>query len=215
MAAHRSVLFIDGSNWYHALCEINVGNRFNLNYAKISSKLIGPARTWIETRYYIGRVQQTASGSRLYADQRRFLEQLRQTDERISIHLGRLEPRPADNRAAEELHRYLNNLERKIDRTVYHDLLALAQRHRTTEVIVEKAVDVQIAVDMVMMAQRDAYDAAYLLSADGDFTPAVAAVRSFGKKIYAASPLSGARLAAVVNSFIPLTRIWFNDCYFD
>lgn len=63
------------------------------------------------------------------------------------------------------------------------------------------------------MAMGDAYDAAYLLSADGDYTPAVEATRRLNKKIYAASVLRGAELAKAVNSFIPLDAKWFSDCY--
>lgn len=55
--ADRAVLFIDGNNWYHSLSELGVGDLGRLDYAKISEKLVGP-RTWIGTRYYIGRVQQ-------------------------------------------------------------------------------------------------------------------------------------------------------------
>ena len=78
---------------------------------------------------------------------------------------------------------------------------------------VEKAVDVFLAIDLVAMAMKDLYDAAYLLTADGDYTPAVAEVRRLGKKVYAASPLNGAQLAKAVNSFIHLSADWFEDCY--
>ena len=63
------------------------------------------------------------------------------------------------------------------------------------------------------MAINDVYDAAYLLTADADYTPAVAEVRNLGKKVYAASPVSGAQLAKAVNSFIHLRSDWFDDCY--
>ena len=78
--------------------------------------------------------------------------------------------------------------------------------------MVEKAVDVMGAVDMVVMAERDEFDAAYLLSADGDFTPAVEAVRLNNKKVYAVSVAVGAQLASVVNSYIRLKPDWFDDC---
>jgi uncharacterized LabA/DUF88 family protein len=80
-------------------------------------------------------------------------------------------------------------------------------------VFVEKAVDVMLAVDMVVMAERNAFTTAYLLSADGDYTPAVSAVRRLGKTVFAASLLPGAQLAAKVNSFIRLKKDWFADCY--
>ena len=61
---------------------------------------------------------------------------------------------------------------------------------------------------MVITVTRN--DAAYLLSADGNFTSAVSYVRSLGKKGFAASPNRSAELAKVVNTFIPMSRSWFN-----
>ena len=156
--------------------------------------------------------------ARLYADQRRFLARLQATDRRITTHLGRLEPRTVEDPAAKALQDYLADLQARqirIDKKVFHDLHDLARHYRRTPVLVEKAVDVMLAVDMVMMAQRGEYEAAYLLSADGDYTPAVDAVRAFGKKVYAASPIQGAQLAGRVNKFIPLDAAWFSDCYHD
>jgi len=207
----RAVVFVDGNNWYHSLKDCGLDDLGRLNYAKVSRKLLGP-REWIGTRYYIGQVKQQGN-TRLYADQRRFLADLQATDHRITYHLGRLETRRARSPAAEELLEYLGNLTVRIARSVYHDLLTIGHKHRSTEVIVEKAVDVMLAVDIVMMAQRNDYDAAYILSADGDYTPAAAAARGLGKKVYAASPSSGAELAAAVNTFIRLDKTWFADCF--
>ena len=209
--ADRAVLFIDGNNWYHALANAGVPDLGRLDYAKISEKLVGP-RDWIATRYYIGRVRQQGNLA-LYANQRAFLARLAATDGRISSHLGRLEPRTIKNAAATELRQYLSSLKTRIDRQVYQDLLALAKKHGFAEVMVEKAVDVMVTVDMVVTAERDEVDAAYLLSADGDFTPAVEAVRAAGKKVYAVSASHGAQLAAAVDSFIRLDPGWFVDCY--
>jgi uncharacterized LabA/DUF88 family protein len=63
------------------------------------------------------------------------------------------------------------------------------------------------------MAERDACDAAYLLSADGDFTPAVEAARAVGKKVYAVSTQPGAALRQAANAFVRLDRGWCDDCY--
>jgi uncharacterized LabA/DUF88 family protein len=211
--ADRAILFIDGNNWYHALRSAGLDDLGKLDYAKISEKLIGP-REWVGTRYYIGQVKQQLN-TRLYADQRRFLMGLRSTDARITVHLGRLEPRPAKNEAAEELATYLGGLTTRIEAGVYQDLLALAQRHRRSKVFVEKAVDVMVAVDMVLLAAQNRYDAAYVLSADGDLTPAVDAVRAVGKKVYVASAGYGAQLRAAANTFIRLPPSWFGDCLYD
>ena len=208
--ADRAMLFIDGNNWYHAMRNVGVGDLGRLSYAKISQKLIGP-RIWTETRYYIGQVKQQYN-TKLYADQRAFLSSLEKTDGRISVHLGRLEPRPVTDPAAEELANYLAGLKIRVDQSVYHDLVGIAKRNRRIEVYVEKAVDVMIAVDIALLAHQGAYDSAYLLSADGDLTPAVEAARKLGKRVYVASPSNGAALAAVANAFIHLRADWFQDC---
>lgn len=90
--ACRVVLFIDGNNWFYSLKEIGLTRLGSLDYRKISLKLI-LTREWIETRYYIGRVRRTHTTKlKLYDDQRQFLAKLKR-DQRISTHLGRLEPR--------------------------------------------------------------------------------------------------------------------------
>ena len=207
----RAIVFIDGNNWYHGLKTIGVANLGRLDYARISTKLAGP-RLWTATRYYIGRVPQTGD-TRLYAAQRHFLAKLKQTDARISVHLGRLEPRRVEDAAARELRAYLANLRERIDPSVFRNLMRIADSHRTAIALVEKAVDVMLAVDLVVMAERGQFDAAYVLSADGDFTPAVEAARAQGKRIYVASALPGAQLASAANAFIPVRRDWFDDCY--
>ncbi len=207
----RAVIFVDGNNWYHGLRDhLQLPGLLRLDYAAISRKLLG-SREWIATRYYIGRVAQQEHRE-LYASQRRFLARLIATDPRISYHLGRLEQRTVRNMAAEDLRKYLGRLNIRLPATVFRDLMQIARKHRASQIMVEKAVDVQIAVDIVMMAERDEYDVAYLLSADGDFTPAVTAARTMGKQVFAVAPLFGVQLAAATNAFIRLDRGWFSDC---
>jgi uncharacterized LabA/DUF88 family protein len=209
----RAVLFIDGNNWYHHLTRSRISGLLRLDYAKISEKLVGPARQWIGTRYYIGQVDQR-QGAQVYADQRKFLDALKKTDSRISVHLGRIEPRETESEAATQLLRYMSALKTKIDPQIFRDLVDLGKRHEKPLVWVEKAVDVHLAVDLVVMAIGNEYDAAYILSADGDYTNAVDYVRKIrGKKVFAACPGYGAQIATVVNSFIHLKPDWFNDCY--
>ena len=65
--ADRAIIFIDGNNWYHALCDVGVQDRARLDYKRISEKLLGP-REWVETRYYIGQINQQQNPN-LYAQQ--------------------------------------------------------------------------------------------------------------------------------------------------
>ncbi len=208
----RAVLFIDGNNWYHALREKRISTPGDLDYAKVSQKLVVP-RLWVATRYYIGQMDQSWNAQD-YAHQRGFLSRLTQDDPRISVHLGRLERRTVRNDAARELRAYLSRLTTRLDINVYQDLMQIARRHDQATVLVEKAVDVKLAVDMVEMAREDEFDAAYVLSADGDFTPAVESMLAMGKKVYPACPNRGWKLKQTCGGvFIELDRQWFQQCY--
>jgi len=204
-------LFVDGNNWFHSLRQIGVRELNRLDYARISRKLVR-GRAWIETRYYVGRVPQSGD-LRLYASQRRFLASLESSDSRISVHLGRLESRSVESRAARELELLIPRLSPALEAEARESLERIVRTHRRTQVLIEKAVDVMLAVDLVLMAERCEFDVAYLLSADGDFTPAVEAVRSSGKRVFAVSPSQGARLREACSAFIRLDESWFEDCY--
>jgi uncharacterized LabA/DUF88 family protein len=207
----RAVVFIDANNCYHAMKAKGVGKLGSLNYAKISEKLVG-ARDWRGTRFYVGQVKNEGNTA-LYNEQRSFIAWLQSCDSRISVHFGRLEAHTEPNALARRLKRYLADTKVRIDKEVFRDLVAMGNAYEYTKIVQEKAVDVALAVDLVMMAQRDEYDVAYVLSADGDFTPAVTAVRDLGKKVFAASPDHGAQIAAAAYKFIPLAREWFDDCF--
>jgi uncharacterized LabA/DUF88 family protein len=207
----RAIFFIDGSNWYHSLKRQDIGAPGELDYAKISQKLAG-TREWIETRYYIGALNQ-ASNPGAYADQRRFLSRLQNTDQRIRILLGRLEPRPEPNPLAAELHRWIDSRPDDLVPGSQEWLRARADAHTNVWTLKEKAVDIMLAVDLIRLAGDDRYDAAYVLSADGDFTPAVEAVRASGRTVYGVSPDRSYALAKSVNTYIHLRKVWFRDCY--
>lgn len=88
----------------------------------------------------------------------------------------------------------------------------MAKAARDEKVLVEKAVDVMIAVDLVTMAYKNEFDAGYLLSADGDYTHAVSVARGLGKKIYGAAPGDCAQLSQVCNNVIRITPEWIASC---
>ena len=207
----RAILFVDGSNWYHGCASLGLEDLGRLDFARVSRRLVRH-RDWLATRYYVGRVPESVN-RRLAASQQRFLRFLRSCDPRIAVRLGRIEPREARSEAAAELRRYLADLRFGINPTVYRDLPKIATKYAVARVMVEKSVDVQIAVDMVVMAERNEYETAYLLSADSDLTPAVEVVVASGKQVFVASPLSGARLASVCSSYIRLEKPWFSDVY--
>lgn len=205
---HRAALFIDGNNWYHALRNKGVSRPRDLDYARISKKLVGP-REWVATRYYIGALKHYHKGER---EQRRFLSLMQNDDQRIQGRLGRIEDQPKTNQLSVEIHEFLNR-NPNLGWDLRKELKEMADRNRNVSLLKEKAADVLLAVDMCHMALKDEYDAAYILSADGDFTPAVELVRETNRKVYAVSPSDCAALRNAANSYIPVTADWFSDCY--
>jgi uncharacterized LabA/DUF88 family protein len=79
----RVAIFIDGSNLYHAL-RSNFG-RYNLNYAKFTSKLCGERR--LLRTYYYNVLQDPSQRPDVYREQQEFLDVLRQTPY-LEVRLG-------------------------------------------------------------------------------------------------------------------------------
>ena len=205
MAAERALLFIDGSNFYHHARDIGISTG-NLDYRILAHKLILD-RQLVGIRYYVGKISGDLSRIR---SQEKFLDRIR--SQGVEIFLGRIERRmldPDDNPLIQRLKSLIAANRTDMNDSILNALNALCETRQPQ--YTEKRVDVSIAVDMVTMAHRDQYDAAYLLSADGDFVPAVEVVKAAGKKVFAASPFVGYELKRAVHAFIPLKAEWFRS----
>ena len=75
--------------------------------------------------------------------------------------------------------------------------------------LVEKGVDVAIVTDMLVLAFRNAYDTAILVSGDTDLVEAVRAIKAMGKRVEIAmfSHVVGEELRRSADGFIPLEEI--------
>jgi len=77
----------------------------------------------------------------------------------------------------------------QLEQQRYHDILrtvsgiSLGEGWRPPPNYEEKACDVILAINLVLMARNDNYDIAYLITGDSDLTPAVEMVRQIGKEI--------------------------------
>ncbi|MBI4306159.1 MAG: NYN domain-containing protein [Chloroflexi bacterium] len=80
--------------------------------------------------------------------------------------------------AAQEQERFLTSL----DEVPYLETRLGIYKQRGVE-MVEKGVDVMIATDLVSGAFKNLYDTAVLVSGDGDFFPAIEAVKDLGKHV--------------------------------
>lgn len=82
-----------------------------------------------------------------------------------------------------EQQRFLENLKKIKNLKIILGRLEKRKRDGKTY-FVEKATDVNLALDLVLDAQADIYDKAFLVSNDGDFSGAVhAAIERFNKEI--------------------------------
>ena len=81
----------------------------------------------------------------------------------------------------------------------------------------EKATDVNLALDLVLDAQANLYEKAYLISNDGDFSGAVdAVIKRFGKEVvYTAignKKSISHHLRKIVSQTFYITNDFIEDC---
>ncbi len=91
----------------------------------------------------------------------------------------------------------------------------LGRLERRGNTVVEKGVDINIAVDMLKYAHNDAYDTAILVSGDGDFALAIEAVKDTGKhvEVAAASSSQAYHLRSACDRFIALDKHFLSSCW--
>ena len=208
----RAMLFIDGNNWYHSVDSIGVKGPAELCYASMSKKLI-LNREWVGTHYYIGALNQQRDPAR-YANQRMFLSRIEKDDSRVTVHLGRIEMRPQANPSIPSLRQFADNPTVEMSDKARKAMHQVLDYYAEIKVEKEKAVDVMLARDIIVGALDDRYDVAFLLSADGDYTPVVETViQRVKKKVICASPSPCVALKSVATTYLRLDRAWFQDCY--
>ena len=102
----------------------------------------------------------------------------------------------------------------RLRNTPYHRVVLGRLEPRGTT-LVEKGVDIKIAVDMLRLAVQNIYDVAILVSGDGDFASVVEAVQDFGKHVEnATTPSASSRhLKQTCDQMITLTSSFLQDCW--
>ncbi|MCD6493010.1 MAG: NYN domain-containing protein [Archaeoglobaceae archaeon] len=134
----RVMIFIDGSNLFHA-CK-NFRNGFKVDYEKLRN-VLAAGRKLIRA-YYYGSFN---SFKKEVADrQKKFFQALQEMGFEV------------------------------VDKPL---------RKRNESYVIEKGVDIVLAVDMLSLAFRDAYDIGILVSGDADFVRAIEVVKYLGKRI--------------------------------
>jgi uncharacterized LabA/DUF88 family protein len=167
----RVVIFIDGSNLYHMLKEEYPAKK--VDYKKLADKMVN-GRKLIRVYYYNSPLSSSQKDS--YSKQQKFFQRIKELPY-FEIKLGRLEKRV----------QYLDETGIKAKFGEEKLKTVIEVFGTKIEYSVEKGTDVNIAVDMLEYANRNAYDTAILVSADGDFARSVTAVKDLGKHVEVAA----------------------------
>jgi len=137
----------------------------------------------------------------IFIDGSNFYHGLRRNISKVDVDFSKLAAAISGNRRFVRMHYYNAPLDQKADPEKYRKqqkffeklrntpnlklVLARLQRRliEGTPVYVVKGDDIHLATDMIVLATKNAYDTAVLVSGDGDFVPAVSAVQEMGKHV--------------------------------
>jgi uncharacterized LabA/DUF88 family protein len=121
---------------------------------------------------------------------------------------------PVNKEDDEEQYKSQQRFFEAIKRMPYVQLRLGRLEHRDGAVV-EKGVDIYLAVDMLRYAYNNTYDVSILISSDGDFSEAVNAVKDLGKHVEYAHFRNGRskHLLDCCDRHILLTEINHKDCF--
>lgn len=119
-------------------------------------------------------------------------------------------PQTTDPERYKNQQRFFDNLRN----TPYHRVI-LGRLEPRGGTLVEKGVDINIAVDMLTLAFNNIYDVAILVTGDGDFTSVVEAVENLGKHVENATcpSTTSKALRQSCDKVITLTADFLKDCW--
>jgi len=177
----RVFIFIDGSNFYHALKE-EIG-RTDIDFLKFALKLCGNRRL-IGVNYYNAPLKKEFNPEQ-YKEQQRFFNYIRNLPG-YTLKLGHLELRKVELMKGtvilEDLkgHIYFVGPVDKVNKILKKDE---AKSITNLRYLVEKGVDIMIATDMLSFAYNNIYDTGVLVSGDGDFAYVVEKIKLLRKRM--------------------------------
>ena len=197
----RVCIFIDGSNFYHALREAGLPR--NIDFGSLAKALVGPDRRHVQTFYYNTPLIQPRAGEpdyearqQQYRAQHRFFDALRFVPN-LTLRFGRFQKirRPGGNATCPGC----------------QHTFALPG----TTTYVEKGVDVMLATDLLLHAMKGHYDVAILISSDADYKHAVEKAKLEFNRVVELHQVEGARcydLISACSDYIPITEAVIRSC---
>lgn len=189
MANNRVMIFIDGSNLYKRTKGL-IPEGKQVDIEKLANKLLGERK--LERIYYYN-TSTPSEDPEEQKSQQRFLEKLG----------------------------WINHLQKRIGKPVPKEYTVKCPNpdcgtEFPFKTHIQKGVDTRMAVDMVTLAIRDAYDIAILVSGDGDLVEAVDFIREHtSKKVENSCALGrgwSIKLREASDVRIPLNKEYLKDC---
>ncbi len=159
----RTMVYVDGFNLYYGLKDSHLKKFYWLDIQRLGRALLKPEHQLLHTKYFTARISGAAHGDSSLRAQGINAKRKRQSD-------------------------YLEALGTRTEFTMYFGLYlnTTAQCLGCGRVWItpqEKMTDVNIATELLSDAFQDAYDAAFVISADSDLTPPIKTIRRlFPKK---------------------------------
>lgn len=182
LMVRTAALFIDGSNFYHALKE---EGQLPFDYDILFSEL--DKLFDLQEIFFYDAIKDSSKEPEAYREQQLFHERLKNLGWNLHIR-----HRPL---------RYLANIDRpRLEREAHaagivdsckSKIWDLLRRLRLIRLTKEKGIDVKLVCDAIELARPKKYQSIILLSGDADFVPAVNLIRSFGVEVINLHPFSG------------------------
>ncbi len=128
---------------------------------------------------------------------------------RVNLYMATFDARRSPEGAREQ-QRFISGVQKLPYVTIKHKMVSY-----NGNVTYEKGIDILIAVDMLTQALWNYYDTCILVSGDGDFAPALTAIKNAGKQVENVSfgCHRSKDLIASSDLFIELTREDLQDCF--
>lgn len=117
-------------------------------------------------------------------------------------------PLPEDSEQGQQQQTFFSRL-----KSIPYFEIRLGRLEPRGDTLVEKGVDIALAVDMVSMAFKNHYDVAVLVSSDGDFSKAVTAVKDSGKHVEVACFSRSRQLREVADKVIEMDCQAISDLF--
>ena len=202
---NKLIIFVDGSNLYHSLVETGF-KPGKVDYHKLFEKISNIKNPIV--RFYIAALTKDFT-EKERSSQQTFFSNLRKNPN-LSIHFGKLQKTRNTVFQQTLVIKSLGFCNKCLEKA---GLLLSAFSPSSFK---EKGVDVKIAIDLVIMAEKNEFNTAILLSGDTDLVPAVEHSTKNKKVINAYFDLtSGKMLREASSSTFRITKETITSCLKD